>query len=85
VTGDEAGLGEGVDHGRDRAGDDVELGGQIGHPQRPPFGSDEPEHPGLGVGEAQGGELDDRPPAQAPGGVGEELGELESDVGAGTA
>jgi hypothetical protein len=82
VTGDEPGHLEGVDHGRDRPGHDVELGGQVGHSQGPPFGGDEAEHSGLGIGEAEGGQLDDRPPAQPAGGVGEELGELEGEVGA---
>jgi hypothetical protein len=85
VTGDEPGLLEGVDHGRDRPGDDVELGGQVGHAQRPPFGGDEAEDPGLGVCQPEGGELDDRPPPQPACGVGEELGELERDVGVVTA
>ena len=85
VPGDEPGRLEGVDHGGDRAGHHVELGGEVGHPQGPAVGRHEPQHPGLGIGEPQGGELDDRPPPQPAGGVGEQLGQLERGVRAGRA
>ena len=80
VAGHEPGRLEGVDHGGDRPGHHVELGGEVGHPQGPALGGDEAQHPGLGIGEAQRGELHDRPPPQPARGVGEQLGQLEGGV-----
>ncbi len=50
---------EGVDHRRDRPGDHVELGGELGHPQRPSIGGNEEKHPSLGIRDAQRGQLHD--------------------------
>jgi hypothetical protein len=71
---------EGVDHGRDRPGDHVELGGQVGHPQGPPMGGDEAKHAGLGIGEAQRGELHDRSSTEPTRSMGEEFGQLEGGI-----
>jgi hypothetical protein len=80
VADHEPGRLEGVDHGRDRPGDDVELGGEIGHAQGPPVGGDEPKHAGLGIGQAQRGELHDRPPTEPARGVREQFGQLEGGI-----
>ena len=83
ATGDEPRHFEGIDHGRDRTGDHFELRGEVGHPQWATGRGHVPQHPGLGIGETERGELHDRSPAQSPGGVGQELGELERPVRAG--
>ncbi len=82
VAGDQPGRLEGVHNGRHRPGDHVQLGGQIGHTQGVAAGRHQSQHPRLGIGEPQGGELRARAPPQAAGGMGEQLGEFECGLGA---
>ena len=72
---DETGRLERVDHRRGRTRDDVELVGEVGHPQRLRRARDDPEHPRLRVGDPDRLELLGRAAAHAPRGAGDELGE----------
>ena len=78
---DQTGRLDAVDHGGDRPGHHLEAGGDVGHPQRLAGRGHDAQHPGLGLGEAQRGQLGRRAPAQAPGRVAQQFGQLEGGVG----
>jgi hypothetical protein len=74
---DQARLLERVDHGGDRAGDDAEVLGQLGHPGRLLAAGDDAQRPFLSRGEAERGQPLGLGAAEPPGVPLEQVRELD--------